>query len=231
MQNKLRRVLLFALCVLFLGACHAEAKTADPSAGRYAIYYLDKTATKLTPLIYETQTTDKNRLVAELMQQLLHVPSEEDLITPTGDRTRYESFSFDDQVLYLYFDDGYRELKIDRKTLCSAALTETLAQIPGVDHVGIYSGGRPLAGADGSLLGPFSANDFINSVSDVNSYETVDLTLYFASDDGKKFSEEMRNVTYRADTLLEQVAVEQLIAGPRNGGLSCRRRPRFSRSR
>ena len=76
MQNKLRRMLLFALCVLFLG---------------------------------ETQTTDKNRLVAELMQQLLHVPSEEDLITPTGDRTRYESFSFDDQVLYLYFDDGYRE--------------------------------------------------------------------------------------------------------------------------
>ena len=52
----------------------------------------------------------------------------------------------------------------------------------------------------------------------MNSYETVDLTLYFASDDGKKFSEEMRNVTYRADTLLEQVAVEQLIAGPRNGG-------------
>ena len=52
----------------------------------------------------------------------------------------------------------------------------------------------------------------------MNSYETVDLTLYFASEDGKKFSEEMRNVTYRADTLLEQVAVEQLIAGPRNGG-------------
>ena len=109
MQNKLRRMLLFALCVLFFGACRAETKTADPSAGRYASYYLDKTATKLTPLIYETQTTDKNRLVAELMQQLLHVPSEEDLITPTGDRTRYESFSFDDQVLYLYFDDGYRE--------------------------------------------------------------------------------------------------------------------------
>lgn len=152
------------------------------------------------------------------MQQFLHVPSAEDLITATGDKTRYESFSFDDKVLYVYFDENYQDLKTDRKTLCSAALTETLAQIKGVEHVGIYSGGKPLAGVDGSLLGPFSENDFVNSVSDVNSYETVELPLYFAAADGKKFTEETRSVTYRANTLLEQVAVEQLIAGPRGSG-------------
>lgn len=218
MANKKRGWLLLLLCLFCLAGCSQKKLSADPAAGRYAVYYLDKTATKLTPLIYETQTTDRNQLVGELMQQFLHVPSAEDLITATGDKTRYESFSFDEKVLYVYFDENYQDLKTERKTLCAAALTATLSQIDGVEHVGIYSGGKPLAGVDGSLLGPFSANDFVNSVSDVNSYETVDLQLYFAAADGKKFTEETRGVTYRADTLLEQVAVEQLIAGPRGSG-------------
>ena len=96
------------------------------------------------------------------------------MITPTGDRTRYESFSFDDQVLYLYFDDGYRELKIDRKTLCSAALTETLAQIPGVDHVGIYSGGKPLAGAERKPARPLQRERLYQQRLGCEQYETVD---------------------------------------------------------
>lgn len=102
--------------------------------------------------------------------------------------------------------------------LCSAALTRTLCQVPGVEHVGIYSGDQMLRSREGTPLGPFSANDFIDNISNVNNYETVELTLYFSDASGKMLTGETRSVTYRVDTPLEELVVEQLLAGPGQAG-------------
>lgn len=204
-------LLMSAMC--FAG-CGSGRQEADPENGVYNIYYLDKNATLLSPLPYEVKQMDQREVISELMEQLCTVPRDADVIPAMGENVKFESFSLDRDVLYLYFDERYGDLKTDRKALCNAALTDTLLQVEGVRYVGIYSGGQPLVGETGTLLGPFGENDFVTGISDVNGFNTIDLTLYFSDAAGTTLEKEVRTLTYRVDTPVEQLIVEQLIAGP-----------------
>lgn len=211
-------LLALILAALFLAACGEEKAEEPLPEGTYQVYYLDKNASSLVPIAYHAESSATEDLIAELMGQILNPPTDSNVLPPAGDKTQYESFSLDGTILYLYFDDQYAELSMERMTLCNAALTETLTQVDGVEHVGIYTGGRSLTSKDGIPLGPFAANDFVNSISDINSYESANLTLYFLSSDGTSLVPEQRNVRYRLDTPVEQLVVEQLIEGPQRSG-------------
>ncbi len=218
--HRTQGVLLILMVLLAVSAvltgCGQSRREANPGEGRYNIYYLDKNVTSLSPIVYEAKQTETRALVSELMEQLLQVPNDADVVPAVGGKVRFESFSLDGDVLYLYFNERYAELKSERKALCNAALTNTLSQIQGVRYVGIYSGGQPLVGEKGTPLGPFGGNDFVSGVSDVNSYESIDLTLYFADAEGAGLKKEIRTLTYRVDMPVEQLIVEQLIAGPQS---------------
>lgn len=213
------------LCVLaalfltvLLTACSDKKKTAVPSEGGYLIYQLNRSMTSLETRVYETETTDTGLLIGELMEQFISVPNEEDLVPALGDQAEYRSYTIDGSVLYLDFSEDYGEMRTERKTLCNAALTRTMTQIPGIDHVCILSGGQTLRSVDGNPYPPFAAGDFVDSISNVNSFETAELTLYFASSEEDKLKKEVRTVTYRMDTPAAQLIVEQLIEGPRTAG-------------
>jgi len=210
--------LLIAAAVFFMSSCGSREVIAAPAEGRYAVYYLDRTATTLESVVYTAEATDTDGLIRELMDQFMNVPNDADVIRAAGDQTSYLEYRMDGGVLYLFFDELYGELKTERKTLCNAALTRTMAQIPGVEHVGVYTGGQPLRSDDGTPLGPFAASDFIDSISNINAYETAELVLYFADESGTVLLPEDRTVTYRMDTPVEQLVVEQLIAGPQAAG-------------
>lgn len=217
----LRRGLLSAVffCLLLLTACSGAQKETEPlPAGTYNIYYLDKNAMTLVPTPYAAEGSGVDELIPELMWQIMNPPSDSNVLPPTGDKVQYESYSLADGVLYLYFDEQYAELAPERETLCNAALTETLTQVAGVEHVGIYSDGQPLTTDTGIPLGPFAASDFVNSISNINSYASADLTLYFLASDGRSLAAETRNVRYRLDTSVEQLVIEQLIEGPQRYG-------------
>ena len=220
-MNRKNIIALLILLVLFTAAsCGRSSGTKAPEEGLFQIYYLDKTGTELYPVAHraEKQENSREELIAELLDCFLHVPNEADAISAPGEQTEYLGFRLDGTLLYVYFDAQYGELRKERLMLCSAALTRTLCQIPGVDHVGIYSGDQMLRSREGTPLGPFAANDFIDSVSNVNNYETVELTLYFSDASGKMLTGETRTVTYRVDTPLEELVVEQLLAGPGREG-------------
>ena len=214
-------IALLVLLILFTAAsCGSSSGPKAPEEGLFQLYYLDKTGTELYPVAHraEKQENSREELIAELLDCFLHVPNEADAISAPGEQTEYLGFRLDGTLLYVYFDAQYGELRKERLMLCSAALTRTLCQIPGVDHVGIYSGDQMLRSREGTPLGPFAANDFIDSVSNVNNYETVELTLYFSDASGKMLTGETRTVTYRVDTPLEELVVEQLLAGPGREG-------------
>ena len=63
-----------------------------------------------------------------------------------------------------------------------------------------------------------SATDFIMNTSNVNAYEKTELTLYFADETGNRLVPEKREVVHNINTSLEQLVVEQLIAGPGQDG-------------
>ena len=211
--------ILTALGMLVLTGCERQTNmTADPEKGNYLVYYLDSTATKLIPQMYETKTKENETLSEELMEQLLNVPKDLDCQSVLTDRVMYQKSRLEDQVLYLYFDVSYTSMKQDREILCRAALARTLTQIPGVDYINIYCGDQPLMDKQGTPVGMLAAGDFILNTSNVNAYEKTELTLYFADSTGTHLVSERRQVVHNINTSLEQLIVEQLIAGPLEEG-------------
>ena len=69
-------------------------------------------------------------------------------------------------------------------------------------------------------IGTKERKEMVESISDVNSYEKVELTLYFANEEKDGLVAEKREVFHSMNTSLERLVVEQLLAGSQNGGLS-----------
>ena len=84
----LRTFLGILLAVLtFLSGCSTKAEPkSDPNAGKYVIYYLNSSVTKLVAQEYETETKDQADLAEELMDQLLHVPRDLDCQPAVNER-------------------------------------------------------------------------------------------------------------------------------------------------
>lgn len=214
-------VLFMAAAALFAGlsACTKKEETVSkPEEGQYLIYYLNSASTKLIAQPYTAKSQSKDKLVEELMEQFLHVPKDLDCQPALSDKVTYQGNRIEDEVLYLYFDVNYTSMKSDREILCRAALARTFGQIEELQYVSIYCGEQPLMDAQGNPVGMVSASDFITSMSNVNAYEKTELTLYFADETGNHLVEEKRQVVHRINTSLEQLIVEQLIAGPEQEG-------------
>lgn len=210
---------IFAVIMAVLSGCGTKAEPkADPEAGKYLIYYLNSSVTKLVAQEYDTDSKDQTDLVNELMDQLTHVPRDLDCQTALNDKVAFKESRIDDQVLYLYFDGSYTSMKPEQEILCRASLARTMTQIPGIDYISIYCGDQPLMDRQGNPVGFISAGDFIINTSNVNAYEKTELTLYFANSTGDKLVAEKREVAHNINTSMEQLIVEQLIAGPADSG-------------
>lgn len=73
-------VLVAAMAVLSGCKARTEPKS-DPGAGKYLIYYLNSSVTKLVAQEYETETKDQVALAEELVDQLTYVPRDLDCQT------------------------------------------------------------------------------------------------------------------------------------------------------
>lgn len=213
--------LFLCLMALSLTGCSAkdtEDQEPGPEDGVYQIYYLNSALTKLVPQPYETENTDPEKLVSELVDQIISVPQDVDCQVALPEKVGFISYRLEQMVLYLYFDNNYTSIKPTREILCRAALVKTLTQVDGVDYVNIYVGDQPLLDTAGNPVGMMSASDFLESVSDVNVFEKTDLVLYFADSTGEKLIQEKRKVVHNVNTSVEKLVLEQLIDGPQGPG-------------
>lgn len=220
-KSRMLRMALSGLvlaAVLLSAGCARQESGVQPEEGEYLIYYLNSAGTKLITQSYEAEASEQEPLVEELMDQFLHVPKDLDCQPALSDKVIYQGSRIEEQVLYLYFDMNYTSMRSDREILCRAALARTLTQIEGIGYVSICCGEQPLMDAQGNPVGLVSASDFIMNMSNVNAYEKTELTLYFADETGNYLVEEKREVVHSINTSLEQLIVEQLIAGPEQEG-------------
>ena len=220
----LKWLALGTLLILFAAAAAGFSRSQEEQpkleAGEYWIYYLNSSSTRLVPYAYRPQATDPEELIAELMDQIRTVPADLDCQPPLSERVVYQNCRWEDQVLYLYFDANYTSMKADQEILCRAALTLMLTQVNGVEYINIYCGDQPLMDRNQNPVGMLAASDFIMGTSNVNSYEKVEMTLYFADESGSSLVPERREVIHDMNTSsMEQLIVEQLIAGPEQEGL------------
>lgn len=218
-RNYLLYLAVFILLVTGIAGCRKTEKKNAGEEGVYQIYYLNPSVTKLVSRDYQTDTTDQDVLIQELMNQLLHIPADLDAQVALSDKIVYQGYKKEDVVLYLYFDNNYTSMKSYREILCRAALAKTLTQIDGIDYINIYTGDQPLLDANNMPVGMLSASDFVDSITDVNAYEKTELTLYFTDADGEKLYPERRSVMHNINTSVEKVLVEALLEGPESENL------------
>lgn len=212
-------LLLSAFICLGTAGCLGQEKEKESlEPGEYWVYYVNASMTRLVPYAYRPQATEPDEVIAELMEQIRTAPADVDCQPPLSDKVVFQAFKQEEQVLYLYFDANYTTMRAEQEILCRAALTRMLTQVEGVEYINIYTGDQPLMDRSKNPVGMLAADDFVMNTSNVNAYEKAELTLYFADETGTRLEPETREVMHSINTSLEQLVVEQLIAGPKEEG-------------
>lgn len=206
------------LCLMAAGCAEGDAPAPDPENGSYGIYYLNSTGLALENVIYYTEEKDTEKLTGEILSRMGEMPAGLSGQTAVPAETQLAYTYLEDNVLTLNFDKSYYDMAKEREIMCRAALARTLTQIPGVDYISISCDGQPLQNDAGNPVGAFSGSDFVYSIANVNDFERVELTLYFADETGSALLPEKREVVHNMNTSLEKLVVDQLLAGPQAGG-------------
>ena len=214
------RILLccILLPVLLCTACGGQSQIDNGKL--YNIYFVNNEETKNISGEYYTQTEDTEELLEELLGQLALVPSKFEYEAPLAGGFGLLGYSLDNGQLTMNYDGHYREMDSVKEVLTRAAIVRTLTQIQGIDYVSFTVQDEMLTDSSGIAIGTMSSDIFIdNAGNEINSYERVNLHLYFADEDGTGLVEEnRRNVVYNSNISLEKLVVEKLVEGPASDG-------------
>ena len=110
----------------------------------------------------------------------------------------------------------YKKLSATAEVLIRAAIVRTMTQLEGIENVSFTVGGEALTDSLGSIVGPMTADMFIdNAGKEINAYEKTRLKLYFADGTGERLVEVISQpIVYSSNISMEKLVLEQLIAGP-----------------
>lgn len=208
--------LLFLLCFLMLlliGGC-GKQDTSTESKDRYSIYYLNREETKISEFAYYTETKEPMKVLSELLQVLAQTPKNVGY-HETISNFLVTAYSINGDVVQISVDEKYKNLAPTTEVLTRAAIVRTLAQIEGISYVSMKLEDKELTDHTGAVMNAMSADQFVdNAGNEINTYENVRLTLYFAAENGKHLRKAIRSVEYNSNISLERVVVESLIGGP-----------------
>lgn len=205
--------LLSLIFVLLLTGCVENER--EGYDWKFQIYYLNNAETKIESYELETNLEKPYEQVDALLTEMQSLPEKLEYKPPLGMNFKLLDYSFSDGCVSLNMDANYKELPVTTEVLVRAALVRTLTQVEGVDYVSITMENKPITDNLGNLIGMMSASQFIdNTGSEISTYETVKLKLYFASEDGTGLKEESRTIEYYTNISMEKLVIEELIKGP-----------------
>ncbi len=210
---------LFFLFTVMLTACEDERQADDGKY--YEIYYVNADETKILNREYVTETQDNKDLLEEMLVQLSTQPEKREYTAPLANGFEVVSYTLDNGLLTMNFDEHYRNVKGTKEVLVRAAIVRTLVQLPEVERVSFTVQGEQLVDSNGVAIGTMSSDTFIeNAGNEINAYEKANLNLYFANESGDMLVEEhQRNVVYNSNISLEKLVVEKLLEGPQTEGV------------
>lgn len=179
----------------------------------YMVYYTNTSGTRLMEVSYNPAAQNFDEMMQELMGQLASAPS--GYISAMPSDVMYNGYERGIDALRIDFSQEYYNLSNTEEVLFRAAVVKTISQIPGVTKVMFTVEKEPLRNMDGEQVPTMDANTFIDTKEGgINSYLYTTLELYFANPDGDRLVQEMRELHYSSNMVLERVVVEQLLKGP-----------------
>ena len=221
MKLFIRKRLLPAL-LLAITACITACgqKEENVSGKSYEIYYVNNEETCIFSNTYRTETEDSRLLLVELLEMLSAKPEKMEYKAPLAENFELLDYAWDGEKLTLNFDERYKDMDNIKEVLVRAAIVRTLSQISDVKYIAFTVLSEPLMDSSNVAIGTMSADTFIDNAGDeINTYEKVNLRLYFANESGDMLVEEnQRNVVYNSNISLEKLVAEKLIEGPSADG-------------
>lgn len=215
-----KKLLLFWLTAWAFCMTGCGAQTENTAGRAYNIYYVDNEETKIFAETYQTETTDVQALLEELLEKLAASPEKMQYKAPLAENFELLDYTWDGGQLTVNFDERYKVMDNIKEVLVRAAIVRTLSQVENVNYISFTIQNEPLTDNTGVAIGTMSADMFIdNAGNEINTYEKVNLRLYFANENGDGLVEEnQRNVVYNSNISLEKLVVEKLLEGPATSG-------------
>lgn len=215
---KKRKSIVFLSALLFILLCACGRQSGQKQGRIYNVYYENNDETGIFFQPYVTETENKEELLEELLDQLGTVSGKLEYKAPLSGDFNLLSYSIAEDQLTLVFDENYKWQPVTTEVLVRAAIVRTLTQIDGIQYVTFQINSEPLTDSYGAVIGTMTADLFIdNAGNEINTYEKVKLTLYFANETGDGLKAVNRSVVYNSNISMERLVVEQLIAGPGEG--------------
>lgn len=229
-RNALYRViysLLFASLLIMLPilsyGCSSNKSKPDAELSseqkKQYVYYINRDKTRIQGEEYTFTETGTSAQIEEMVNALVKNPAHKELRTSMNNNFSLIDYSLKDETLTLNLSPEYRELSPNEEILVRAALVRSFVQIEGIQYVQFTVDGEILMDAAGAPVGLLNADSFIeNDGKEINAYERVSVTLYFATMDGKNLISGQRSVVYNTNVSMEKMVMEQLIKGPQVAG-------------
>lgn len=218
MKNRKKLIMTWVVLILclFLSACALTESESESVGETYEIYYSNKDATNLVGEQSTFLETDTTELVRQMLEKIYTQPKNVEII-PVVREEMLLDFALVEKQVTINMSTAYKELDTAGEVLARVAIVSTLTQLQGVDFVSITVQGEPLLDVLGNPVGVMSKELFIkNAGEEINSYDKVKMTLYFANEQGDGLIEINRTLAYQNIVSMEKLVVEQIIAGPSN---------------
>ena len=214
----IKNLIVLMLAMFFtvtMSSCSSQQEEQNRQVKQ--VYYVNKAETAIVAQDYEIQAelTDVPGVIEELITQLSTIPSKLEYEAPLSGEVSLINYTYNEGLLTLNFDKKYSNLSTTKEVLVRAAIVRTFTQLDDISSVSFLIDGLPLSDSKGNIIGTMSSDTFIyNAGNEINTYEKVELMLYFANEEGTALVPVYREVVYNSNISMERLAVEQLLKGP-----------------
>jgi germination protein M len=218
-------VLIIAGAAVFRGVWDTNADTGGDV--RVDLYFLNQATLSLEPETRYIYSEDDTEMTRKVFDMLYGGPLSKKL---TRTIPRFDEIielklvmreNPGDDFLEIQFPEAYADITPGEEQLLRSSLVWSMTELDFIKDVKIYIGSEELLKTDGEPMGYQNrTNVIINPLITPEKVDTETVVLYFFDEEKKTLLPEERIIFVNPDQPIEKYIVEQLIAGPRNGGLT-----------
>lgn len=214
MKKILCAMLLLLMCMSLAGCAIEVEETENTEGPVYYYYSLSEDETELVSEEYEPSQETYEVMVKELLQFYSRKNADGEVSNLLPEEVSVNSFDLQENVFVLDFNSKYNSMSRSREALVRLGFVKTFLQVPNILGVRFTVEGVDLVNSKNEVIGKMTADTFLETSDDFDSYRYDTFTLYFTDKDGKSLVEEKRSVYYKRTLQKERVILEQLAKGP-----------------
>jgi len=202
-------VAIYMILLVILTGCQEVNTATEPY-----IYYLNVNGMDVMPVAYSGDLSYGKSAVLEMIEAMQNPGEITGGNSPFIKGVQVEEVVLEGTALSLHFSREYKDLSVVEEVLLRASVAQSVLKIAGLETVTFYVEDALLEDAKGVAYGAISAEDFVQNVgSAINSYQTEELSLYFADESGARLKKETKSVRYNSNTSMEKVVVARVMQG------------------